>query len=145
MCFTIYLSTTSGEDLSLLPSKLYQFIPLTMEYSADIIKRLDYPNPWFLVGQYGSCSCQFRHLIELNDMWFGPPKDWCPEDPEDIEATKAVYQIFAKLVADGHSIDLIGLWSGREQAPLTNMTVSLSEIGEDSFRFFENYKFNLHI
>src|SRR5262245_42174927 len=110
MCYMIYLSTTCPEDLGLLPSNIYRFQRLTTENDPVITDQLDYPFRWRLEGRYGGCSCHFRHLGgEL--LEFAPPADWLPEDADDIEATKAVYDVLGRMLADGHKVDLVDVWS----------------------------------
>jgi hypothetical protein len=77
------------------------------------------------------------------DLWFSPPEDWFPEDADDIEATKAVYDLLSKMLAEGHKVDLVDVWVGTKPEAITERDVSLSEVDRDSFRFFENRKFNL--
>jgi predicted membrane GTPase involved in stress response len=77
------------------------------------------------------------------DMPFGPPEDWCPEDADDIEATKAVYDLFVDMLAEGHKVDVLTVWASAAPTAVTTVDVSLSEVARDSFRFVENYKFNL--
>jgi hypothetical protein len=143
MCFLIYLSTTSPEDLRLLPSKLYHLLPLSKEDDPAIANLLENPSQWFIECQYGGCSCHFRHLMTGGDLWFSPPEDWFPEDADDIEATKAVYDLLSKMLAEGHKVDLVDVWVGTKPEAITERDVSLSEVDRDSFRFFENRKFNL--
>ena len=143
MCYLIYLSTTSLEDLSHLPSKLYRFLPLTKHDDPAIVNLLGHPVRWYLQCQYGGCSCHFRHLGEGSDLDFAPPADWCPEDADDIEATKAVYDVLEGMLTDGHKVDLMDVWVNTKPEAITVFDVSLSEVDRDSFRFFENRKFNL--
>jgi hypothetical protein len=143
MCYLIYLSTTSQEDLSRLPSKLYYFRPLTEEDDPAIINLLDNPVRWYLECQYGGCSCHFRHLDGGSETDFFPPADWMPEDADDIEATKAVYDVLARLLAEGHKVDLVDIWENTPPEAITVLDVSLSEVDRDSFRFFEHRKFTL--
>jgi hypothetical protein len=143
MCYLIYLSTTSPEDLSRLPSKLYHFRPIAKEDDPAIVNLLDNPAQWYLECQYGGCSCHFRHLDGGRETDFFPPADWFPEDAEDIEATRAVYDLLARLLAEGHGVDLVDIWNGTPPEVITVLDVSLSEVGRDSFRFFEHRKFHL--
>ncbi len=143
MCYLIYISTTSKEDLSALPSKLYRFLPVTEDNDPDIINLLAHPMRWYLQCQYGGCSCHFRHLSTSNGLDFAPPEDWAPEDADDIESTKAVYHVLLGMLADGHKVDLIDLWNNTKPEAISALDVSLSEVDQDSFRFFENHKFNL--
>ena len=143
MCYSIYLSTTSQDDLSQLPSKLYRFLPITSEDDPDIIQLLDYPVKWYIQCQYGGCSCHFRHLGEGSSIDFSPPEDWCPEDADDVEATKAVYDLLAGMLDNGYRVDLIDVWSNTSPEAITPLDVSLNEVTQDAFRFFENYQFRL--
>lgn len=143
MCYSVYLSTTSPEDLSSLPSNLYRFRPLTEEDEPAIVTLLDHSAQWYLECQYGGCSCHFRHLCEGNERAFSPPADWFPEDADDIEATKAVYDVLAGLLASGHKVDLLDLWEDTEPDAITTLDLSLSTVDRDAFRFFESCKFNL--
>ena len=142
MCYVIYLSTTSQEDLSQLPSKLYHFLPVTEEDDPDIIDLLDYPARWYLECQYGGCSCHFRHLGG-SYLEFAPPADWFPEDADDIEATKAVYEVLEQMLANRQNVDVVDVWTNAQPEAIKDLDVSLSEVSKDAFRFFENYKFNL--
>lgn len=142
MCYLVYLSTTSWEDLGQLPSALYHFLPLSNEDDPALVKLLGHPRQWFLECQYGGCSCHFRHLCEGNDWDFAPPEEWCPEDADDIEATKAIYDVLVGMLADGHKVDLVAVWDDAQPEAIAVLDVSLSEVDRDSFRFFENHKFN---
>lgn len=143
MCYSIYLSTTSQEDLSSLPSTLYRFLPLTEEDDPDILRLLDYPVQWYLQCRYGGCSCYFRHLGAGSDMNFAPPEDWFPEDLDDLEATQAVYEVLVRILAEGHRVDLVDAWTDAQPETITLLDVSVSEVPQDNFRFFENHKFNM--
>jgi len=76
-------------------------------------------------------------------MYFAPPEDWNPEDEDNIEATGAVYDVLVGILTGGHKVDLIDAWSNTLLEAITALDVSLSEVDRDSFRFFENRKFNL--
>lgn len=143
MCYEIYLSTTSPDDLSNLPCELYHFMPLTQDDLPVIVNLLDNPVRWFLECQYGGCSCHFRHLNDVGEMYFAPPEDWYPEDEDNIVATSAVYDVLVGILTDGHKVDLIDAWSNTSLEAITALDVSLSEVDRDSFRFFENRKFHL--
>lgn len=137
--------TTSPEDLSDLPSKPFHFQPIAEKDDPEILNLLCNPVRWFLQCQYGGCNCDFRHLAEGNDMEFAPPADWCPEDPEAIEATKAVYDILSEMLAKGYKVDVVDLWVNNSLESIVEIDVSLSKVNRDSFRFFENRKYNLSI
>ncbi len=142
MCYLVYLSTTSREDLGQFPSTLYHFLPLTKEDDPALVKLLDHPALWYLECQYGGCSCHFRYLCEGNEMDFAPPADWSPEEADAIEATKAVYDVLAGMLANGHKVDIVAVWDDTQPEAITVLDVSLSAVDRDSFRFFENRKFN---
>ena len=145
MCYLLYISTTSLEDISRLPSKLYHFRPLTKADEPAIVRLLDHPQRWFLECQYGGCSCHFRHLCAGNERDFSPPADWFPEEADDIEATKAVYDVLARLFASGYKVDLLDLWEDTKPDAITTLDISLSTVDRAAFRFFESYKFNLSV
>jgi hypothetical protein len=141
MCYTIFLSTTSAEALDALPYELYQFVRTTEKEDQTIGDLIKYPHRWYLTGQYGGCSCHFRHLGEGSDMYFSPPEDWSPEDADDIESTGAVYDALAHIVTSGHRLDLVDMWNGTDPADIRDLPISLSNVSRDAFRFFENHRF----
>ncbi|WP_395142890.1 hypothetical protein [Armatimonas sp.] len=75
-------------------------------------------------------------------MDFAPPADWSPEEADAIEATKAVYDVLAGMLANGHKVDIVAVWDDTQPEAITVLDVSLSAVDRDSFRFFENRKFN---
>ncbi|MCX6380814.1 MAG: hypothetical protein NT023_15305, partial [Armatimonadetes bacterium] len=99
----------------------------------------------YLEGQYGGCSCHFRHLFEVegSEMDFGPPADWFPEDADDVKSTKAVYDVLARLLTEGHKVDLVDVWENTPPEAIPALNVSLGEVDRDSFQFFENHTFDL--
>jgi hypothetical protein len=135
MCFTIYLSTTSPEALDEDPFNLYHFWRVEDED----------PEIWFLECQYGSCSCYFRHLLAANELCFEPPADWSPEDADDVEATIAVYNVFKRVLASGHKLDLVDAWNGTPPGDIVTLEVSLNDVPADHFRFFESHRFILRL
>ncbi len=144
MCYILYLSTDSEEDLSLLPHDHYMIsrLPVDWEEDSDAIACLGYPNKWLMDGQYGGCSCHFRHLGEESMMRFGPPEDWCPEDADDVGATIGAFQLFSRLTGEGHGVDVVDVWSGKPREKVHELEISVGEMPDEDFRFFENYKFN---
>ena len=145
MCYVIYLSTTSQDDLSRLPPKLYRFCRLTGTDDPAIVNLLENPVRWYLECQYGGCSCHFRHFHGEQETDFCSPAGWFPEDEDDIAATKAVYDVLQTLLTEGHRVDLLDIWLGTQPDAVTVLELSLSTVDRDSFRFFENVKFNLTI
>jgi hypothetical protein len=145
MCYSIYLSTTSPEALDKAPSSLFHFYRVTENDDPEIVSLLDYPERWFLECQYGSCSCHFRHLMAENDLGFGPSVDWFAEDADDVEAMIAVYNVFKRILARGHQLDLVDSWNSTPPEDIITQEVSLNDVPADHFRFFERHKFILRL
>ena len=145
MCYVIYLSTSSGEDFLQLPTDLYRFEHADAPGEAQAIGLLKYANKWLLLCRYGGCSCHYRHLAGSvgREPEFGPPEDWCPEDDDNIESTAAVYDVFARILAEGHRLDVLDIWNGENLEAVTSIAVSLSSVPRQAFGFFENYQFEL--
>lgn len=146
MCYVIYLSTTSGEDFTQLPTDLYRFEHADGTNDAEPVKLLHYANKWVLICRHGGCSCHYRHSVasDRNAPEFGPPEDWCPEDADDIESTSAVYDCFARILAEGHRLDVLDNWNGENLDSIKSPPVSLAAVPRESFKFFENYRFDLY-
>ncbi len=131
------------------------FISDTTESSDDpeILALLDHQQKWYLQSKYGGCSCHFRHAMgsfspttkEEYPPEFMAPADWYHEDQEDIESTLAVCGTISKLLADGFSVDMVNQWNGIGPDEIQTLEVSLQNVPNDHFRFFENYKFTLSI
>lgn len=87
-----------------------------------------------------------RDYQEGSEPAFGVPEDWCHEADANIEDTAAVYDLLCRLVAEGHRVDLVdfwnGEWSGDESMEEVTVTVKLSEVPREAFRFFEEYRFD---
>lgn len=142
MCYEIYVSTNSPEDLGMLSRNLFRFGQPDEEREAGPIAMLSYPNKWYLSGRYGGCSCHFRHLsIWSESLGFGAPEDWFPEEVEEVESTAAAYDLFSRLVAEGWSLEALDTSSGANLGDMKSMKVSMGEVPRDSFRFFENFRF----
>jgi hypothetical protein len=154
MCYVIYLSTTSDEDLGLLPQDDYIISRPTEADPPAILALLSHPNQWVMLCRYGGCSCHFRHSsrgwlpgaksgtgVEASLPYFSPVEDWSPEDDDDVDATARVYDLVSRVVAEGHSMDLIDVLEGVVREEIRTLDVSLGSISRESFRFFENYKF----
>ena len=108
-------------------------------------KYLAFPYKWF-VGSQAGCSCSFRHLyITSVELGFGEPEDWFPEEENDITATHQVISVIRSLIERGERVDVIDAWDdGKTEAvPLGgDIEVNLKEVGNESFRFFENHRFS---
>ena len=137
VCYLLFVSTTTDEDLAALPSPLYRFVRDPAADTADMKALLAYPHRWFLECQYGGCSCHFRHVMRADDRGFGPPEDWIPEEEDDIESTRAVYDLFARIIGSGHQVDVVDLWEGTPPEDLKQIPVSLGQVPPESFRFLE--------
>ncbi|MFI5387579.1 MAG: hypothetical protein ACHQ50_15835 [Fimbriimonadales bacterium] len=143
MCYSIYISTTTDEDLAALPSTLFRFERDPEAETPAMRDLLAHPHRWFLTGQGGGCSCHFRHVMGESDFGFGPPVDWYPEDEDDVESTHAVYEVFARVVNSGHQVDVVDMWSDMMPQYVDPMEVSLSQVPAESFRFFDGKRFIL--
>jgi hypothetical protein len=141
MCYALILSTTSNEDLS-------QFNREDIRFNQQVPDRLPanlllYPNKWY-IGSRTGCSCSFRHLYEP-DLGFGIPEDWFPEEETDIEATKMFVHVVRSLLSTGERMDCIDAWDGNSERPFSQLSVNLSQIRDEEFRFFENHHFDFSI
>jgi hypothetical protein len=136
------LSTTSKDDLVLNNNELVQFSKSLPGVSQE--KYLGFKNKWFL-GSKSGCSCSFRHLSGGSvELGFGVPEDWFKEEAEDIEATRQVITAIRSLVERGERVDCVDSWTHDKQDAdelSGTVEVNLSEVGDESFRFFENYRF----
>ncbi len=137
MCYSVYLSTTSPEDLTSRSSKFVYF-----ERSAPddpIAAALLYEHKWY-IGSASGCSCSFRHTSDP-ELGFTEPVDWNPEEPEDLEATEILISHVRRLRTEGHEVDIIDAWAGTEPAQLKRSFVDLAKMTDRQFRFFKNYHF----
>ena len=75
---------------------------------------------------------------------FEPPQDWCPEDSDNVEATLAAYEVFKRIIASGHQLDVVDVWDDMKPEEVEIVRVVLSEVSADHFRFFENRKFIMY-
>ncbi len=144
MCYSLYISTDSSEDLSVRNSELVRFEHLSDDpYSkADpCVKLLDFPNQWY-VGSKSGCSCTFRHLLAA-DLGFSDPVDWYEEEQDELDATRELYATLTDLLSTGYHVDLIDCWQGAQPDGIRTLDVSLDEVSNTAFRMFENYKFRL--
>ena len=170
MCYSVYFSTSSSEDFSLLGSDPYYV--LRMPDRADLVKYASDPNyapseaqileseildllahdhRWYLGSKYGGCSCHFRFAFELNDDvkdedllgLFRPPEDWSPEDQDNIESTHHFYDLMKRLRAEGSQVDVLCHWSDPDVEDIETMTIDLDKVPRDHFRFFESFRFIL--
>lgn len=138
MCYTLYLSTSSTEDLTKYNTELVHFEH--PEHLHDkVASTLLNPVKWF-IGAPTACSCALRHSTE-EDAEFREPQEWYPEDDDDVRATMELYRTVATLVHGGHQVDCLDAWSGMEERESKTISVSLSAVSEKTFRLFENHHF----
>ena len=142
MCYSVYLSTTSMEDLGHRPGDLFSFASIDKDDNPEIVGLLAYPARWRLVCRYGGCSCHFRH-IEDESPTFSTPEAWRPEDADDIESTGAFYDFLRDLLGTGHRVDLIDVWSDARAEYIDLLSVSLGQVDRVAFRFFADWRFDL--
>ena len=142
MCYRVYISTDSPQDLNKRNSEFVRFERVTTANADPCTGQLDFVNQWY-VGSKTGCSCTFRHLHSADELGFGEPEDWMPEEKDDIEATKELYAALASILSSGHQADLIDLWGNVQPEEIKILDVSLDKISEAAFRMFENYKFRL--
>ena len=139
MCYAVYLSTDSGEDLCRQASPLVHFHPLSTQPDDPCTQLLQYPHRWY-VGSKSGCSCTFRHLASP-ELGFGIPESWYAEDQGELDATQELFRCIAALLARGHRVDLVDRWEGAVAADIRTLAVSVGKIPEEAFRLFENYRF----
>ena len=142
MCYMIVFSTNSDEDLTRLKSALIQFsrdLPASPRNSL-----LKYQNRWLLESE-GGCSCGFRHLEgESIELGFCGPEEWWPEHEEKIAATRAAFEVFRSIAAQGYRIECIDNWMSDRmdfEPPLAEIEIVVDELAPEKFRFFEGYRF----
>ena len=153
MCYSVYVSTTSDEDLSVLPPGHFHFVPVegttfslgeTTYDDTEALAWLTYPHKWYLSGRHGGCSCHFRHWDSGQvEPTFERPVDWFPEDQDDVDSTNALYDELARIVQAGHQVDLIDTWNSENLENASSLTLSMSALPRDAFRFFLNVRFDL--
>jgi len=147
MCYGLYISTDSEEDLAKRNSRLVRFRKVVDADENPCLQLLESPNKWY-VGSESECSCTFRHLApESSDLSFSEPEDWYKEEQIELDATRELYLVLDSLLANGHWVDLVDTWEGSEgpTAPkqVKTIDVSFDGITEKSFRLIEGYKFRL--
>ena len=138
MCYELYLSTSSTEDLSRYNSEWISFgNPDRLD--DRYVGILRHERKWY-VGSKSGCSCTFRYLAG-GDLGFDEPQDWLPEEQDELRATADLYRVVASLVQGGEKVDCLALWPGAEPARIKTMSVSLSEVPQKAFRLFEDHHF----
>ena len=137
------LSTTSPRDLTVFNTPLLQMSRVLPSRPEAVF--LQHAHRWFVGSQYG-CSCGFRHLTS-QELGFGTPEEWMPEDDCDIEATLELVAMLRSLIADGAQVDCIDSWAEDETQALAelagDMVVDLSAMADASFRLYSMHRFSL--
>ncbi|NOT56370.1 MAG: hypothetical protein HOP18_17365 [Deltaproteobacteria bacterium] len=141
MCYEVYLSTDSQEDLTTRNSELVRFKRVVEPRTDPGIHLLDFPNHWY-VGSKSECSCTFRHL-HSTELGFGEPVEWYPEEQDELEATRELYATLTSLLSSGYQVNLLDRWYGAQPTDITTLNVSLGDVPANAFRLFENHKFRL--
>lgn len=137
MCYSIYVSTDSNQDLSGDNGELIHFRKEAIAEPFSTLLR--HENQWFL-GSKSVCSCTFRHLFST-ELGFSEPVDWFEEDEDQIEATLLFIKIVRRLIVQGHQVDCLDAWYGVAKEDITEMKVNLKDLDDEQFRFFENQHF----
>jgi hypothetical protein len=142
MCYSLYISTDSSEDLSSRNSELVRFERVSDSNAGPCVTLLDFPHQWY-VGSKSGCSCTFRHLQAV-ELGFSDPVDWYDEEQDELDATLELNATLADLLSTGYHVDLVNCWQGAQPDDISNLEVSLDEVSNTAFRMFENYKFRLN-
>lgn len=143
MCYTLYISTDSTDNIALRNSDLLYFEPVLQSSDDPCVSLLRFRNKW-CVGTKSRCSCTLRHLFDPG-LGFSPPVDWYPEKQDEIDATRELYRALLALLFAGHQVDLIDRWEGAEPQDIVDLPVALDEIPETAFRLFEDHRFELSV
>jgi hypothetical protein len=141
MCYSVYISTDSSEDLTKRNSELIRFEKITETNDDPCSRLLDFPNRWY-IGSKSGCSCTFRHLLSI-ELGFSEPVDWYKEEEDEINATRELYSTLDVLLSSGQQVDILDRWQGIRPEKIVVLDVSLDVVGEKTFRLFENHKFRL--
>jgi hypothetical protein len=75
------------------------------------------------------------------DLGFSEPVDWYKEDDDEVVATMLFIKVVRVLIQRGHKVDCIDAWHGAARGDIEEMQVSLDELNDTQFRFFENHHF----
>ena len=141
MCYSVYISTDTTEDLTAHNSELVRFERLSDSNNDPTTVLLEYPYKWY-IGSKSGCSCSFRHLMSI-ELGFSDPVDWYKEEQDDIAATQELYSVFFKIISSGYHIDLVDSWQGAQPSDIKMLDVSLTDVTITAFRLFENHMFKL--
>jgi len=138
MCYSLYLSTSSPEDLTKYNSELVRFRP-PEPADEKWTGLLRHEHKWF-VGSKSQCSCTFRHFTSP-DLGFTEPLDWFPEDKDNIQATAELQRVIHALVSAREQVDCLDAWFDARPEAIKEMAVKFNTVSEKQFLLFENYHF----
>lgn len=139
MCYFVYLSTDDETDLAVHNSPLLVFDRNLDRCERAPLDILQFDHKWY-VGSASGCSCSFRQ-VSSTDMGFHVPQDWCPEDPDDIEATRQFYSVVAELIGRGKQVDCVSWWVDAPADKIVSMNVDIAVVSKETFLFLENHHF----
>ena len=143
MSYALLLSTTSSNNLEDFNDDLLTFDP-TM-WNLDEEELLNYPNKWLVLSPDG-CSGGFRYVSE--DLGFGLPVDWYPEEKKDILVTERLIEIIRKLVQNNEKVECINAWledvkkTLNKKSTIEELKVNLNEVSNEEFRFHGYKRYN---
>jgi hypothetical protein len=137
MCYSVYLSTDSEEDLSKQSTDLVRFEKVKDD--DPLTSLLEYEARWY-VGSRSGCGCTFRHLVSI-ELGFGEPVHWYQEEDDEINATLSFLAVIRRMIREGYQLDCIDAWSGAGPADIVEKDVDLKTVADEEFRFFENHHF----
>ncbi len=144
MCYSVYLSTDSPENLADRNSALVRFDPVSDPASDPSIALLAFPNHWEVKSK-SDCGCTFRHLHTSSvNLGFSEPVDWYEEEQDGLDATRQLYVTLNDILTSGHRVDLVDHWSDSPVSNIQTLDVSFDEVEEKTFRLFEDHKFRLN-
>jgi hypothetical protein len=136
MCYFLYMSTSSSEDLTKHNSELVRFKrpePADEKWTA----LLRHEHKWF-VGSKSECSCTFRHF-STTDLGFTEPQNWFPEEEDSVRATAELYRVIHGLLFAGEHVDCLDAWYDAKRDEIKDLVVTLSTVSEKGFLLFENH------
>jgi hypothetical protein len=140
MCYVVYLSTNAQEDLSRYDTASLRFTRVDEGDGDPALAPLAWAQQWH-VGSASGCSCEFRHVVDASVEGFGHSETWMQESDEALAGTQSFYDVVEALVAAGHVVDCVDIWQDGSEPVLRKISVKLSEVPRDSFRFFEGCQF----
>lgn len=159
MCYAIYLSTTTGEDLALIQNEHFRFGRVRNVHDPSL-RFLKYPHVWMLFN--GNCSCGFRRAIEgvpagsgalpgsvaivdnaglpLEPEFCEPSESACAEYEDVVAHTHAAYEELRRIVLGGDKLDLLDYWlTDDNDLPPKRLSAHVKRIPKEKFRFFTSY------